>query len=110
VAEDGHEPTRGQELQDRYLSLMKGCLTRLLFHRRGVPAHSFTEGCRRTAYAPLTKALDKRNLQMGRGRQPRARAVGRDWPPHGETMAGMARIDNVQDCVTDVLRTGAPAT
>jgi len=36
------------------------------------------------------------------------RAEGRDWPAHAETMIGLRRLDNLQDCVTDVLRRGVP--
>jgi len=39
---------------------------------------------------------------------PDARAEGRDWPADAETMIGMRRLDNIQHCVTDVLRRGVP--
>jgi O-methyltransferase len=37
---------------------------------------------------------------------PAARAEGRDWPPEAETMIGLRRLDNLQECITDVLRKG----
>lgn len=36
------------------------------------------------------------------------REFGLDWPEHAETMVGLRRLDNVQACVTDVLRRGVP--
>jgi hypothetical protein len=37
---------------------------------------------------------------------PSIRAEGKDRPPHAETMIGMKRLDNLQDCVSDVLKQG----
>jgi O-methyltransferase len=37
-----------------------------------------------------------------------ARAEGRDWPADAETMIGLPRLDNLQFCITDVLRRGVP--
>lgn len=34
------------------------------------------------------------------------RRGGEDWPVTAETMIGMARLDNLQECVTDVIRRG----
>ena len=36
------------------------------------------------------------------------REFGLDWPEHAETMVGLRRLDNVQECVEDVLRRGVP--
>ncbi len=36
------------------------------------------------------------------------RAVGNDWPPHAETMVGLARLANVRACVTAALADGVP--
>jgi hypothetical protein len=73
------------EARDRYLDLMKRCLTRLVFKESGPPID------------PGATAFD-----------PVARTEGRDWPADAETMAGMLRLDNVQHCVVDVLRHGVP--
>jgi O-methyltransferase len=37
-----------------------------------------------------------------------AREEGRDWPSAAETMIGLKRLDNLQDCVADVLRKRVP--
>jgi O-methyltransferase len=39
---------------------------------------------------------------------PRLRLEGRDWPPFAHTMVGLARLNNVQACVEDVLLRGVP--
>ncbi len=36
------------------------------------------------------------------------RAEGRDWPAHGETMIGVARLRNIIDCVTAVIAEDIP--
>ena len=69
-----------------YLDLLKGCLTRLLF----------PDCCVNTQLAP-TGQFD-----------PEARRLGQDWPYEAETMIGMQRLDNVEECVRDVLRRNIP--
>jgi len=69
------------ETSDRYLTLLKHCLTRYLFLGEEIPAGSPDRKVR----------LDELRAK---------RAVGRDWPPTAETMAGLVRLDNVQMCVT----------
>jgi Macrocin-O-methyltransferase (TylF) len=38
----------------------------------------------------------------------KARENGTDWPECADTMIGLKRLDNVQHCVTDVIRRGIP--
>src|SRR5215207_2150774 len=40
------------------------------------------------------------------GEDLRIRAAGVDWPLHGVTMVGLARLDQLQACVEDVLADG----
>jgi hypothetical protein len=70
-----------------YLELLKGCLTRMLF-----PDKSLQPGF---PPVPSEYELDKRQS-------------GFDWPSEAETMIGMYRLNNVQNCATDVLRAGVP--
>jgi Macrocin-O-methyltransferase (TylF) len=70
-----------------YLDLLKRCLTRTLF-----PDGSITPG-----FAP---ALDDFTESK--------RLEGRDWPLEAETMIGVKRLQNIQDCVEDVLARGIP--
>jgi O-methyltransferase len=39
---------------------------------------------------------------------PATRIEGRDWPKTAETMIGLKRLDNLHDCITDVLRRRVP--
>jgi O-methyltransferase len=39
---------------------------------------------------------------------PAARADGRDWPAEADTMIGLKRLENLQYCVTEVLRKKIP--
>lgn len=70
----------------RYLSLLKRCLTRTLFRDQ---AYDWT-------------------LTGTHPSEPSERAVGRDWPSEAFTMVGLARLDNVQACITTVLAEGVP--
>jgi O-methyltransferase len=96
--------------EELYLDLLKKCLTRALFpesYRPALPA----KGLLRTAfYAPVRKLLAVRGLTLGRLERfdDEARSVGADWPIEAETMIGLRRLDNLQECITDVLRRGVP--
>jgi hypothetical protein len=70
-----------------YLELIKGCLTRVLFNEP-------------TTFDPARQAEVAFD--------PVLRAEGRDWPAEAETMIGLRRLDNLQDCVTSVVREGVP--
>lgn len=67
------------EVADRYLDLLKLCLTRLVF---------------------VDEEAGDRS----------ARVLGREWPlpEHADTMVGLARLDNVQTCVADVVTRCVP--
>jgi O-methyltransferase len=70
-----------------FLDLLKRCLTRTLF-----PDSSIIPG-----FTPTPAEYD-----------PEKRLDGRDWPAEAETMIGMARLENVQQCATDVLERQIP--
>ncbi len=70
-----------------YLDLLKRCLTRTLF-----PDTSIVAG------------LDPRPAEYSA----EMRLDGRDWPSEAETMIGMLRLNNIQQCAADVLRNGVP--
>jgi O-methyltransferase len=69
-----------------YLRLIKRCLTRDLF--------------------PDSR-LDP-NLELIHAFDAALRHVGRDWPTEAETMVGLARLDNVQNCIEGVITEGVP--
>lgn len=100
-----HPPETPEEL---YLDLLKKSLTRYLFAETE-PRSRFQElrhRAMRTASAQLGR--------FGHGvpqrvqSNPADRAEGRDWPADAETMIGLRRLDNLQDCVVDVLERDIP--
>jgi O-methyltransferase len=122
--------------EELYLDLLKKCLTRLIFAEdepQGAANESRVRSLLRAVYTPVPRA---RHLLYGLfmrhapGLYPplrkaldpllhklhdyetsfsiAARAEGRDWPADAETMIGLPRLDNLQFCITDVLRRGVP--
>lgn len=116
-----------------YLDLMKSCLTRLLFTAQGADQGSgIVLPLRRTFYRAIRKVVVpayiavvrrvpisdgvvrniigpiERELKRHAVADPHERTKGADWPADAETMIGMVRLDNLQQCVTDVLRRGVP--
>jgi len=84
---------------DRYLELVKGCLTRDLFHdesRRFVPLPRWR------------RWLGQRDRLVVVPFDPARRAIGKDVPTSAETMIGRARLDNLHQCIVDVLRDDVP--
>ncbi|HEX8976507.1 MAG TPA: TylF/MycF/NovP-related O-methyltransferase [Solirubrobacteraceae bacterium] len=85
-------PTADAEgLRSAYLTLLKLCLCDL--------AGTTTTSVART----IDGAVMSRELADG---QLRFRAAGLDWPLHGLTMVGLARLDDLQACVESVIRDG----
>jgi len=95
-----------------YLDLLKQCLTRTLTPETLRPAaldpfvrsHPLYRAFCATL-RPVLRALD---LELARPYRADRRAEGRDWPTEAETMIGLARLQNLQDCVTSVIRRGIP--
>ena len=97
-----------------YLDLMKKCLTRYIFpdthlpinSRPSIRVHPITWAI----YPVISTVLKRLNLQLCKPLQSEqaARAEGRDWPADADTMIGLKRLDNIQYCVTDVIRGGVP--
>jgi len=85
---------------------MKQCLTRLGFHdrfkeviyRRGSP--------QRLIMAPFQAVLRLKDYTLcaPNAFSAEARAEGRDWPADAETMIGLERLQNIQECVTGVIK------
>jgi O-methyltransferase len=100
---------RDETAAELYLELMKKCLTRLAFEepyaRIAPPAHP----AKARALEAVQRLLARRGLELVRRSPDRSgRAEGRDWPEQAETMIGLERLDNLQLCVTDVLRRDVP--
>jgi len=107
---DASLPTASATPEELYLDLLKRVLTRALF-----PEHlhrfEFPRGdARRAIFAPVERLLSSRNLALLKRSTATSalRETGRDWPADAESMIGLKRMENVQACVTDVIRKGVP--
>src|SRR5262245_62293664 len=93
---------------DLYLDLLARCLTRDLFldeEVRNVDLRTWPGG----EPDGLRDLLRREGWRLvRRGADPDTRAVGRDWPPHAETMVGLARLANVRDLTVAALADGVP--
>lgn len=90
----------------RYLDLLRGCLTRELFIDQewwDVRLDDVEGG--REAVAPMLSANGWRLVRRGGAGE---RAEGRDWPPTAETMIGTARLDNLTRCCISALQHEVP--
>jgi len=90
-----------------YLDLMKRTLTYLVYGQE-----QFTPMKRPANFlkSKMYDALRRRNIMPMRALvlDREARINGRDWPPIAYTMIGMKRLENLQQCATDVLRKNVP--
>lgn len=97
-------PTPPTDLSERYLSLLKSHLVRGSYR---VPA-PFARGARAAVVPLVQRALGRVGLQLVRPVDPTAQEQGMEYSSDADTMIGMRRLDNLQYCVTDVLRVGVP--
>jgi O-methyltransferase len=90
-----------------YLDLLKKCLTRSIFGEkyRSLPADNHN-----LLLKTVGKWLANQDLQIVRAARfdQHAREEGLDWPEEGETMIGLIRLQNLQDCITDVVQQNVP--
>lgn len=95
--------------EELYLLLMKRCLTRMLWREKYRPMTSVS-GWRKVVFEPLQLLLRRVQLEVVKIEPDRVdeRQDGRDWPLEAETMVGLKRLDNLQHCVTSVIRNGVP--
>jgi O-methyltransferase len=99
----------GVTSEELYLHLMKQCLTRMLWREKYRPMTSVS-GWRRVVFEPLQSLLRHVQLEVVKIEPDRMgeRQDGRDWPLEAETMVGLKRLENLQHCVTSVIRNGVP--
>lgn len=90
-----------------YLDLLKKCLTRSIFGEkyRSLPADN-----NNLLLKTVSKWLANQDLQIVRAARfdQHAREEGLDWPEEGETMIGLKRLQNLQDCIADVVQQNVP--
>jgi O-methyltransferase len=93
---------------DLYLDLLARCLTRDLFldeEVRNVDLRQWPDG-EPDGLRDLLRRRGWRVVRSGGDRE--TRAVGNDWPPHAETMVGLARLANVRELTQIALADGVP--
>jgi O-methyltransferase len=110
VSESMVERLGGSTSEELYLHLMKQCLTRMLWRERYCPMTTPASGWRRFVLRPLQSLLRQVNMEMVYIEPDRreSREEGHDWPLKAETMIGLKRLDNIQDCVTSVIKNYVP--
>jgi len=101
-------PPTERTAAELYLDLLRGVLTRSLFDRHYHRFEFPLGDPRRALFRPLRRALAARRLELVKLADPELRRTGRDWPADAESMIGQKRMENLQTCVTDVLRRGVP--
>jgi O-methyltransferase len=105
------EVTRTDDFQENlYLELMKKCLTRIAFPERYASIKPPRTIPRKVVWSLCQKLLAPLELEIVRRTKfdLRAREEGLDWPGEADTMVGLKRLDNLEVCITDVLRRGVP--
>lgn len=102
------ESASGTTPEELYLQLMKQCLTRMLWREKYRPMAATQSGWRRFVLNPLQSLARQAHMELVHVEPDRidARQEGRDWPLEAETMVGLKRLDNLQHCVTSVIRNG----
>lgn len=85
----------------RYVDLLKRTLT----GTAGTSYDLFLPSSRlhRFVYSIVQPVLQRRGLALLRKADPAASAMGTSWTAIGETMIGIARLEQIEDCVADVI-------
>ncbi len=111
TATSGDSTLAGDDSAERlYLELMKRCLTRLAFpepYALIVPSKISPTGLVVRACRALLSPL-KVEIVRSRTVNRAEREEGLDWPSEAETMIGLKRLNNLEQCATDVIRQGVP--
>lgn len=93
-----------------YLDLLKVCLTRHAFPEKYRSLGPRKGTFRRLLSHSLLRIARWQGLEVVRPVpfDPAVRADGRDRPADGETAIGLRRLDNIHECMLDVLRRDVP--
>jgi len=95
--------------RDLYLNLLKKTLTRYDMGDDRFPIGGRNPAVRLAAHA-TTALLRPLGLDLCHYRpfEQQGRDVGRDWPGTAETMIGLRRLDNLEECITTILEEHIP--
>ena len=89
-----------------YLDLMKRCLLNMIYGDKEVvyaaPRHPVKKLVVQAVRAMGVEAVHIKEFDAAK------RLEGRDWPVQGQTMLSIQRLDNVQQCVEQILADGVP--
>lgn len=85
-----------------YLDLMKRCVCGWIYEDAAEPLADLLNSETRAALAGGTRAAQPVPFHSHR------RLTGTDWPSRAHTMIGLRRLDNLQQCVEDVLKNQVP--
>jgi O-methyltransferase len=90
-----------------YLDLLKRCLTRYGLEEDLTPVSPLPEW-RKRIWPHVERLLASHDWVVFRRAafRPELRDEGLDWPRHAETMIGMRRLDNLQDCIERAVADG----
>jgi O-methyltransferase len=110
------EPTTDALTRSRYLDLMKRSLTGALAEDNdsvigGVRTQGSTiKLSKRVANVVGRTARNRFNLELvyKKPYDPKLRELGQDWPSRAESMIGLRRMDNLDDCIRAVVEDGVP--
>lgn len=97
-------PQQKQQSETMYIDLLKKCVTRSFENSLG-EIHPFKGSRKRLPYNAVSVALSRVGLTLAR--LP-SHKDGPDTTTQGETMVGMARLQNVQDCTLEIIRQRIP--
>jgi O-methyltransferase len=97
-------PEGPEDLAERYVSLLKEHLLRGSYR---IP-DPFSGSIKDRLYQPLQRALGAAGYALVRPVAPADRDEGLSYSSDADTMIGRRRLDNLQSCVSDVLRKNVP--
>lgn len=89
-----------------YLDLMKKCLTNTIYGEAElvpISPSGFIRRMIRKVFGAVGITLARQNTYVAEKRE-----GGLDWPPYAHTMIGLARLNNIQDCVEEILKKNIP--
>jgi O-methyltransferase len=110
IVQDTAEPILPQSaVEDQYLELLKRALTRYGFESGYEPLSEPNSALKKWVYSTFNRVMAVRGKQLVAYRSVVLRAQeGRGYALNAETMVGLKRLDNIQFCVTDVIRRKVP--
>lgn len=100
-------PTQA-DTESLYFELLKQVLTRSDLEQTYRALQSRTGVVRSVLNPLILRTLEGFGLELRKRVDHSRRGEGRDWPSEAETMIGLLRLNNIQECVLDVLATDTP--